>query len=254
MRLCHSDFDRLQRVLLELYEHRDLGSFRAAAPRIFLRLIPADHWALVRYDIDPQKGRAKMSECLESEPRITREASLRWEQLVWEHPFTRYFSAGGEVTALKFSDFFTLEQLKRSKFWEVVCQVLDYDRNISLPVTCGSGTSAFSLGRQRKDFSERDRLLLNLLRPHFNQAYQNAVLVSARSRNTRMLPVKPELLPREQEVAAWLAQGKTNPEIALILQISTRTVEKHVERILEKLMVENRTCAAVMLRNAREGG
>ena len=31
----------------------------------------------------------------------------------------------------------------------------------------------------RRDFSERDRLVLNLLRPHLNQSYQNAVVVSS---------------------------------------------------------------------------
>lgn len=48
---------------------------------------------------------------------------------------------------------------------------------------------------------------------------------------------------RECEVAHWLAEGKTNPEIALILGLSARTVEKHVEHILAKLDVPNRTHA-----------
>jgi len=48
---------------------------------------------------------------------------------------------------------------------------------------------------------------------------------------------------RESEVAHWLAEGKTNPEIALILGLSARTVEKHVEHILAKLGVPNRTLA-----------
>jgi len=49
---------------------------------------------------------------------------------------------------------------------------------------------------------------------------------------------------------AALAQGKTNPEIAVILQLSARTVEKHMERILEKIGVENRTAAAVVAAQA----
>ena len=50
---------------------------------------------------------------------------------------------------------------------------------------------------------------------------------------------------RQRQVAAWLAQGKTNREIATILGIATRTVEKHVETLLRKLHVENRTAAAL---------
>ncbi len=52
--------------------------------------------------------------------------------------------------------------------------------------------------------------------------------------------LSPSLSHREKEVACWVAQGKTNPEIAIILGISARTVEKHVQRALEKLGVENR--------------
>jgi DNA-binding CsgD family transcriptional regulator len=53
------------------------------------------------------------------------------------------------------------------------------------------------------------------------------------------------LTPKERQVARWLAQAKTNWEIGTILGISTRTVEKHVENLLRKLDVENRTAAAL---------
>ena len=53
------------------------------------------------------------------------------------------------------------------------------------------------------------------------------------------------LTPKERQVARWLAQAKTNGEIGTILGISTRTVEKHVENLLRKLHVENRTAAAL---------
>lgn len=50
--------------------------------------------------------------------------------------------------------------------------------------------------------------------------------------------------PRQAEVLYWIAQGKTNAEIAIILGTSPRTVEKHVEQLLERLGVENRVAAA----------
>lgn len=49
---------------------------------------------------------------------------------------------------------------------------------------------------------------------------------------------------REGEVLHWLCQGKTNRDIAQILDLSPRTVMKHVEQIFSKLEVENRTAAA----------
>ena len=49
---------------------------------------------------------------------------------------------------------------------------------------------------------------------------------------------------REAEVLLWLTRGKANSEIAVILNSKTKTVSKHLERIYEKLGVENRTAAA----------
>jgi len=61
------------------------------------------------------------------------------------------------------------------------------------------------------------------------------------------LSASPEALglsKRETEVLSWVVQGKRDSEIGVILEISSRTVEKHVGRILHKLGVENRTTAA----------
>ena len=55
----------------------------------------------------------------------------------------------------------------------------------------------------------------------------------------------PGLTPREGDVMRWLSCGKTDAEIAALLQISPRTVHKHLEHVYVKLGVETRT-AAVM--------
>lgn len=97
---------------------------------------------------------------------------------------------------------------------------------------------------------ERDRRVLDLLRPHFLLACANAHRVSA-SQTVRGTPLKEfGLTPREYDVARWLAAGKTNAEIASILGASARTIEKHVERVLVKLGVENRTAAALLVASA----
>lgn len=54
------------------------------------------------------------------------------------------------------------------------------------------------------------------------------------------------LSPRELEVLHWVAQGKRDTEIGIILGLSARTVGKHIERVLAKLRVNNRTAAAAL--------
>jgi DNA-binding CsgD family transcriptional regulator len=51
--------------------------------------------------------------------------------------------------------------------------------------------------------------------------------------------------PREAEVLLWVAQGKSNEEIGIILGASRNTIKKHVVRLLDKLGVESRNAAAV---------
>jgi DNA-binding CsgD family transcriptional regulator len=53
-------------------------------------------------------------------------------------------------------------------------------------------------------------------------------------------PPRP-LTQRELEVAEWIAAGKRNREIGEILGCSSRTVQKHVQHILDKLHLETRT-------------
>ncbi len=53
------------------------------------------------------------------------------------------------------------------------------------------------------------------------------------------------LTPREMELLSYLAFGKTNRQIAKELHLSLSTVKRHVENILPKLKVSDRTQAAV---------
>lgn len=69
-----------------------------------------------------------------------------------------------------------------------------------------------------------------------SQEQQIAVLVKS-LRDTYLLSA------RQADVLLWLSRGKSNQDIATILDISDRTVAKHVEHLYEKLGVENRLSA-----------
>jgi DNA-binding CsgD family transcriptional regulator len=84
------------------------------------------------------------------------------------------------------------------------------------------------------DFSERDRALLVLLRPHLYQACLDA--------ERRRHPA-PRLTPRQNELLHLLAAGHTNSQIARRLGISEGTVRTHLENIYDKLGVSSRTAA-----------
>lgn len=60
------------------------------------------------------------------------------------------------------------------------------------------------------------------------------------------------LTRRKAEVLTWVAEGKTNLEIAMILALSPRTVQKHMDHTMAKLGVEMRTAAARLAFQAAE--
>jgi DNA-binding NarL/FixJ family response regulator len=61
-----------------------------------------------------------------------------------------------------------------------------------------------------------------------------------------VLEQKLSITKREAEVLLWIARGKSNRDIAEILDLSPRTVNKHLEQIYAKLGVENRASAAAL--------
>ena len=80
------------------------------------------------------------------------------------------------------------------------------------------------------------------------RARLSRVATRARSR-TEPKPQELETLgltPREADVLFWVARGKTNDEIAIVLGVGRTTVKKHLESTFLKLGVENRTSAAAM--------
>ncbi|MFC0213962.1 response regulator [Paenibacillus chartarius] len=64
----------------------------------------------------------------------------------------------------------------------------------------------------------------------------------------------PELTTREREVLYLIADGASNAEIALKLELSGKTVANYVTNVLNKLQVEGRSEAARIAREARLGG
>lgn len=70
-------------------------------------------------------------------------------------------------------------------------------------------------------------------------------VTSSMSTQKQNIDVEVPLTQRESEVLVQLTFGKTNKEIAAILEISYETVKEHVQHILRKIGVSDRTQAAV---------
>lgn len=85
--------------------------------------------------------------------------------------------------------------------------------------------------------------LVDAIRTRLERSAQQRAFVPRFERATPL--EKLGISPREAEVLLWMAQGKSNGDIAIICDISLGTVKKHTTRIFEKLHVEGRTAATL---------
>jgi DNA-binding response OmpR family regulator/DNA-binding CsgD family transcriptional regulator len=99
---------------------------------------------------------------------------------------------------------------------------------------------------------------LKLRLAHVGQLAANEVLLrlieGGLDNDNLVLETKLQLTPRESEVLMWVARGKSNRDIAEILRLSPRTVNKHLEQIYAKLGLENRASAAALAVRTLGGG
>jgi len=257
-----------------------------------------------------------------------------WE-IAAEHPVCRHHNTGN-FGALKLSDFMTLAQLRRSHVYAVWFRPYGVERELNVAIPSPpwhTKTFLFDRGPGR-DFTERDRRILDELQPHLGRLWRAArtrrqlaaaldalgheseqdargvVLLTSggliefaspsarrlvhayfgrwsdaelpralvdwlastsptlvRRRDGRYMTVERSgaalllvethdelgLTPRERQILAWVARGKTNPEIAELLWLAPSTVRKHLENVYAKLGVRSRTAAATRFLGVLDG-
>lgn len=96
--------------------------------------------------------------------------------------------------------------------------------------------------------SHKLRLLLDILAPHFHLGYLRCVAPWQRPEEGREETV---LSKREEEILRWVAAGKTNWEISIILSVSLNTIKFHLKNIFQKIGVENRWSAIAYWQNGQ---
>jgi DNA-binding CsgD family transcriptional regulator len=297
------------------------------------KLVPADGVAYCEQDRVRQRLRHLVG-VPDDDDGAAAEVSY-WE-IAAEHPVCRRHSAG-DSRALKLSDFMTLAQLRRSRLYALWFRPVGIVHELNMPIPSPlwhTKTFLFDRGSGR-DFTERDRCVLEALQPHLANLWlaaqarrrlsaameaveegaeqdvrgvvllgragevelvsaparrligayfgwpkegelppavanwlgsPAAALVLQRGRNRLTIeragdralvltetPDELGLTAREQQILAWVARGKTNPEIAEILWVAPSTVRKHLENVYAKLGVRTRTAAAARFLGVLDG-
>ena len=342
--LVQNDYDLLLNCIRELYAIHELPALRlwlleAALPK----LVPSDWFSYNEVDL---LNPANTLAILKPEAgALFQRLFPRFQEVVHQHPLITRQLQSPDFAVHKISDFLAREDYHRLELYQDVYRCLGVEYQIAATIrTEPERVTAFALSRRQNDYTERDRAVLEMLRPHLVVAFNNlalarenlaiqdtttlvlnelasaTIIVNSQGRilyhtgpglqwigaaspgvlpanisgwvnpaaarrprrvmhlataageiqiravptssperlllvltreNARpLLPASTEdfdLSQRQLEVAGWICQGKTNAEIAIILGLSPRTVQKHIEHIFEKTGVDSRMTLAMLL-------
>jgi DNA-binding CsgD family transcriptional regulator len=244
--LQDEDVRAVLEVSVQLHESSaDLERFPFVVFDLIKRLIGAD---VVGYgEIDPVAGTARG---LHSEYSAEKLGGMRaYADLMKSHPFWQADPKFFGQRVLKSSDFFSQRQYRETPIGRELMVPNGVYCNISFTFNSHGRTIAFSAYCiERRDFDEKQRAKLEALRPIVQAAYEQARLrtLLALSPLRRLMLAFPSLTLRQAEVAAWLAEGKSNEVIGLLLGIGPETVKSHLKAIFAKLGVEDRFAAGML--------
>jgi DNA-binding CsgD family transcriptional regulator len=171
-----------------------------------------------------------------------------FDRHVFAHPLVREHGHNPTAATKRISDLVPADEFRRTPLYDEYYRAIGIEHVSAVPIH-GDGRFlvSFVLNRGAAPFSDRERDLLEIVRPHLANLYRLGVAIdrAGAPADGTAEHAADTLTPREREVLDWVAAGKTNRDIATILGASPRTVEKHLERIYEKLGVETRTAAAM---------
>jgi DNA-binding CsgD family transcriptional regulator len=209
----------------------------------------SDVMAHVRCDVvtfSGQDTRRQEFSFLQNLPADDGEDSDDGEEPFWgayrDSAHCAYPDLGDLRSVTKTSDFYSARQWHSTRMYAEALKGIDHMLMLCLPAEPGPDAKSQAGPDVRlvlmrgpgSDFSERDRALLILLRPHLIQAYRD---VERRRQST------PQLTLRQWDLMHLLAAGHTNTQIARRLGLSEGTVRTHLQNIYVRLDVSSRTAA-----------
>jgi len=178
------------------------------------------------------------------------DAEQLFRQHLPEHPLLRHYESTGDLAARRISDVASDRQFRSIGLYTDFYRParVDHQLVVSVPAARG-GVISVALNRHRRDFSDQQRELLDLLRPHLRQAASIAALLNQPVPDIpRDAGGKPLLTPRQTRILQLVAGGSSDRDVARVLGLSTRTVQTHLQHIYRTLDVTSRTEALAEVR------
>jgi DNA-binding NarL/FixJ family response regulator len=178
------------------------------------------------------------------------DAEQLFQQHLPEHPLLHHYQTTGDLAARRISDVASDRQFRSTGLYADFYRPARVDHQLVVSVPAPQhGMISVALNRHRRDFSDQQRELLDLLSPHLRQAAAIAALLNQPVPGTpRDADGKPLLTPRQTRILQLVAAGSSDRDVARALGVSIRTVQTHLQHIYRTLGVRSRTEALAHVR------
>jgi DNA-binding CsgD family transcriptional regulator len=230
-------------VVREVQTAPDLDAYRRAVLRV-QELVPCQE---IGYnEVDAETGEIFM--ILDPPESVLPGLHEAFARNVDDHPVIRYHRDSGDGSARAISDFLTEEEFHATGIYKEVYALMGAEDQLAFILPSPpSVIVGIAMNRADRSFSERDKEIIELVRPHLSQAFRDAQL---RQHGDPLSITRLEALgltEREAEVMRLVVDGASASEVAEKLVISVHTARNHIAHVYEKLGVRNRAAAVAAL-------
>jgi DNA-binding CsgD family transcriptional regulator len=239
------------RLVGDVYGLLEIEEFRTGLLGALREAVPADWVSLNEVGARPEEIVALV------DPPLEERWHAVWAQYGPQNPLVTRIERTRDGRVFRFSDVVTPAELHALELYRELYGPIGLEHQIAFTLPARSQLIiGVALSRSTHDFSDAERDLLELARPHLIQAYNNAMRYSRLLRTRVDGPLRVDagqvellgrgLTRREAQVVRLAASGCSDREVATILEISHRTVQKHLQRCYAKLGVHDRAQAAAL--------
>ena len=175
-RLSHRDLCALSESIRLLYESCDLEGFPRQVFAAITPLVACDYFA---YNEFARDGALRLVHCEPELPQTAVDFLLAiGPEFSKEHPTVSYVARTGAPQPFKITDFTAQRQWRQTRLYCEFYQPLSCEYQMAFASPLADGQVALAFNSTRRDYSEEDRQLLELLRPHLMQAHANAQVLT----------------------------------------------------------------------------
>ncbi len=241
----HYEVSQLLDAIECLHAEESLTTFHLGAFKAIAALVEDVELTMDRIPLVDGKLESRHTQ----EGFVTQEQQSLLVKLIPQNPLLPAVSHGARGL-MTITDFVTQREFERTGLYNEVWRPYNIRFEWAIPLELRGNVVMVTVNRGSR-FLPGEVQKLRLLSPHLAQAHLKAQTLARLQGLASEVP-RPALLRKlglttqESHIMHWLIQGKRNSEIASILSSKTRTVQKHVQNIFNKLGVETRTAAALL--------